>query len=161
MYTNTKQQISTMQDHNYFCTNPNTSWKGSLGICFGLRGLWKKLPSLCEHYQQRRLEPHSWARWGCCSVTQLYLTLCDPMDYRTPDFPVLHYLPEFAQTHVHWVGSAIQPSHSLSSLSPPAFNLSQHQGLCQWVSSLHQVAKVLELQFQHQPFQWTPRTDLL
>ena len=57
-----------MHDHNYFRTNPNTSWEGSLGICFGLRGLWKKLPTLCEHYQQRRLEPHSWARWGCCSV---------------------------------------------------------------------------------------------
>ena len=69
--------------------------------------------------------------------------------------------PEFTQTHAHWVGDAIQPSHPLSSPSPPAFNLSQHQGLFKWVSSSHQVAKVLELQLQHQSFQWTPRTDLL
>ena len=69
-------------------------------------------------------------------------------------FPVLHSLPKFAQTHIHWVGDAIQPSHPLSLLSPPALNLSQHQGLFQWVSSLHQVAKGLEFQYQHQSFQW-------
>ena len=68
---------------------------------------------------------------------------------------------EFTQTHVHWVGDAIQPSHPLSSPSPPAFSLSQHQGLFQWVSSSHQVAKVLGFQLQHQSFQWIPRTDLL
>ena len=71
---------------------------------------------------------------------------CNPMDCSTPGFSVLHYLPEFAQIYVHWISDAIQPSHSLSSLSPPALNLSQHQGLFQWVGSLHQVAKVLELQ---------------
>ena len=69
------------------------------------------------------------------------------------DFPLLHHLLEFAPTHVHWVSDAIQPSHPLSSPSP-AFNLSQHQGLFQWVSSLHHMANVLELQFQHQSFQW-------
>ena len=63
------------------------------------------------------------------------LTLCDPMDCSIPRFPVCHYLPEFAQTHVHWVSDVIQLSHPLSSSSPPAFNLSQHQGLFQWVSS--------------------------
>ena len=90
-------------------------------------------------------------KWlNLCTVTQSCLTLCHPMDYSTPSLPVHHQLPELAQTHVHWVGDAIQPSHLLSSPSPPAFNLSQHQGLFQWVSSLHQVAKVLELQFQHQ-----------
>ena len=72
-----------------------------------------------------------------------------------------HQLPESTQTHVHWVGDAIQPSYPLSSPSPPALNLSQHQGLFQWVSSSYQVAKVLEFQLQHQSFQWTPRTDLL
>ena len=72
-----------------------------------------------------------------------------------------HQLPESTQTYVHWVSDAIQPSHPLSSPSPPAFNLSQHQGLFKWVSSLHQVAKVLEFQLQYQSFQWTPRTDLL
>ena len=65
------------------------------------------------------------------------------------------------QTHVHWVSDAIQPSHPLSSPSPPAFSLSQHQGLFQWVSSSHQVAKVLEFHLQHQSFQWTPRTGLV
>ena len=67
-------------------------------------------------------------------------TLCDPMDYSMPGFPVLHRLPELAQIHVHWVGVVIQPSHPLSSPSP-AFSLSQHQGLFPWVSSSHQVAK--------------------
>ena len=87
--------------------------------------------------------------------------LCDLMDCSTPGLPVHHQLPEFTQTHVHWVSDAIQPSHPLSSLSPPTFNLSQQQGLFKWVSSSHQVAKVLEFQLQHQSFQWTPRTDLL
>ena len=86
-----------------------------------------------------------------CSVTQSLLTLFNPMDCSTPGFLVLHYLPEFAQIHVHWVGDAIQPSHPLSPLSLPAFNLSQHQGLFQWVGCSHQVAKVLELQLQHSP----------
>ena len=81
------------------------------------------------------------------SVTQSCLTLCLPMDCSTPGLPVHHQLPELAQTHVHWVSDAIQPSHPLSSPSPPAFNLSQHQGLFKWVSFLHQVAKVLEFQF--------------
>ena len=79
----------------------------------------------------------------------------------TPGLPVYHQLPEFTQTHVHWVSHAIQPSHPLSSPFPPAFNLSQHQGLFKWVSSLHQVAKVLEFQLQHQSFQWIFRTDFL
>ena len=83
------------------------------------------------------------------------------MDCSTPGLPVHHQLPELAQTHVHRVGDAIQPSHPLSSPSPHAFNHSQHQGLFQWLSSLHQVAKVLEFQLQRQSFQWTPRTDLL
>ena len=88
------------------------------------------------------------------SVAQLCPTLCDPMDCSMPGFPVHHQLPELAQTHVHQVRDAIQSSHSLSSHFYPAFNLSQHQGLFQCISSLHQVAKVLELQFQHQSFQW-------
>ena len=69
--------------------------------------------------------------------------------------------PEFTQTHVHWVSDTIQPSHPLSSPSPPALNLSQHQGLFKWVSPSHQVAKVLEFQLQHQSFQWIFRTDFL
>ena len=95
------------------------------------------------------------------SVAQSCPTLCNLMDCSTPGLPVHYQLLEFTQTHVHWVDDAIQPSHPLSSPSPPAFNLSQHQGLLKWVSSLHQVAKVLDFQLQHQSFQWTPRTDLL
>ena len=75
-----------------------------------------------------------------------------------PGLPIHHQLPEFTQTHVHRIGDAIQPSHPLSSPSPPAPTPSQHQGLFQWVNSSHEVAKVLE--FQHQSLQWTPRTDL-
>ena len=78
----------------------------------------------------------------------------------TPGLPV-HQLPEFPQTHIHWVSDAIHPSHPLSSLSPPALNLSQHQGLFKWVNSSHQVAKVLELQLQHQSFQWIFSTNFL
>ena len=95
------------------------------------------------------------------SVAQSCPTLCNPMNRSTPGLPVHQQLPEFTQTHVHWFGDAIQPSHSLSCPSPPAFNLSQHQGLFQWVSSLHQVGKWLAFQPQHQSFQWTPRADPL
>ena len=95
------------------------------------------------------------------SVAQSCPTLHDPMNHSRPGLPVRHQLPESTQTHVYQVGDAIQPSHPLSSPSPPAPNLSQHQGLFKWVSSSHQVAKVLEFQLQHQSFQWAPRTDLL
>ena len=94
------------------------------------------------------------------SVAQSCPTLCDPMNC-TPGLPVHHQLPEFTQTHVHWVSDAIQPSHPLSSPSPPAPNPSQHQSLFQWVNSLHEVAKVLEFQLQHHSLQRTPRADLL
>ena len=90
------------------------------------------------------------------SVAQSCPTLCDPMNRSTPGLPVHHQLQEFTQTHVHWVGDANQQSHPLLSPSPPAHSLSQHQGLFKWVTSLHQVAKVLEFQLQHQSFQWTP-----
>ena len=87
----------------------------------------------------------------CCSVTQSCPTLCHPIDCRAPNFPVLHYLPEFAQIHVHWVNDAIQPSHPptfllLSSIFPSIRVFSNE--------SSHEMAKVLELQLQHQPFQW-------
>ena len=95
------------------------------------------------------------------SVAQSCLTLCDPMNRSTPGPPVHHQLLESTQTHVHWVSDAIQPSHPLSSPSPPALRLSQHQGLFKWVRSSPDVAKELELQLQHQSLQWTPRTDLL
>ena len=95
------------------------------------------------------------------SVAQSCPTLCDPMNCSTPGLPVHHQFLEFTQTHVHRVGDALQPSHLLLSPSPPAPNPSQPQGLFQCVNSSHEVAKVLELQPQHQSFQWTPRTDVL
>ena len=99
--------------------------------------------------------------FGCCLVAKLCLTLSNPEDCSTPGFSVLHYLPEFAQDHLHWGGDAIQPSHPLSSHSPFAFNLSQPQGLFQWVAFSHQMAKVLELPLQHQFFQWIFRVNVL
>ena len=84
------------------------------------------------------------------SVAQSCQTLCDPMNRSMPGLPVHHQLPEFSQTHVHRVGDAIQPSHPLSSPSPPAPNPSQHQSIFQWVNSSHEVAKVLEFQLQYQ-----------
>ena len=92
-----------------------------------------------------------------CSAAQSCLTLCNPMYWGMPGFPVLHYLPEFAQTHVHSVCDTVQPSCLLSPPSPPAINLSQHLGLFQWVGSSHQVAKVLELHLQH-PYITTEKT---
>ena len=95
------------------------------------------------------------------SVTQSCLTLCDSMDCSRPGFPINHQLPELAKLHDHWVSDAIQISHPLSSPYPPDFNLSQHRGLFQWVSSSHHMAKVLKFELQHQSFQWIYRTDFL
>ena len=113
-------------------------------------GCWRSISRVIEHMRDQ-----------FSSVAQSSLTLCDPMNCSTPGFPVHHQLLELPQTHVHRVSDAIQPSHPLSSLSPPVFNLSQHQGLFQWVGSSHQVAIVLELQLQHQSFQWIFRTGFL
>ena len=152
-------------------------WLQQLLLRVSWYGLWLDLPSLqtvwvwleiSGKHQEIDEQPSLWSFFKL--LTNIYFTsvqslsraqlLCDPMNLNTPGFPVHHLLPEFTQTHVHWVGDAIQPSHPLSSPSPPALNLYQHQGLFQWVSSLHQMAKVLEFQLQHQSFQWTPRTDL-
>ena len=97
----------------------------------------------------------SWVQFS--SAAQSCPTLCDPMDCNTPGLPVHHQLPEFTQTHVNWISDAVQPSHPLSSPSSPTFSLS----LFKRVSSLHQVAKVLEFHLQRQSFQWTLRTDEL
>ena len=98
-------------------------------------------------------QTHGTMYWIWCCLAKLCPLLFNPMDSSMPGFSVLHYLPEFVQIHVHWVGDAIQPSHPLSPSSPPALNLSWLHGLFQWVGSLHQVVKVLELQTQHQSFQ--------
>ena len=102
----------------------------------------------------------NWQRRRFSSFAQSCPTLCNPMDCSTAGFPVHYQLPELAETRVHWVSDAIQPSNPLSFPSP-AVGLSKHQGLFQWVSSLHQVAKVLKLPFQHQSFQWILRFDFL
>ena len=120
---------------------------------------------LCMHAFLKLILCETWnlklCQWTffCYSVTQSCLTLCHPMDCSMSGFVVLHHLLELAQTHVHWVGDAIRPSHPLypQSSCPPAPNPSQYQGLFQWVNSLHEVAKVLEFQLQNQSFQWTPR----
>ena len=101
------------------------------------------------------------AQAQCLISSVQSLSLCNPMDCSLPGFPVLHCFTEFAQAHVHWVADAIQPSRPLSSPSPPIFNLSQHQSLFQWVSSLYWVAIGLELQLQHQSFQWIFMVDFL
>ena len=126
---------------------------------YGVTQSWTRLKWLSSSRSMTSNTEHPSVQFS--SVTQSCSTLCDPMDCSTPGLPVHHQLPEFTQTHVHWVGDAIQPSHPLSSPSPPVLNLSQHQGLFKWVSSLHQVTKVLEFQLQHQFFQWIFRTDCL
>ena len=103
--------------------------------------------------------PLPWNR--CCSVATSCPTFHDPMDCSMPSFPGPHHHLEFAKVQVHCISDAIQPSHPLLPSSLPAFNLSQHQGLFQWVTSLRQMTKILELQLQHQSFQWVFRVDFL
>ena len=115
---------------------------------------------LTQRHLRRKAHKHDILYISCwCSVSKMCLTLCNPMDCSTPGFPVLPHLSEFTQTLVHWVGDAIKPSHPLSPPSPLLPKVSASISLFQWVSSLHQVAKVLELQLQS--FQWICRTDLL
>ena len=135
-----------------------TGWEGSLGK----NGYMYTYIWLSPFAVYLKLSQHSLLiRYQFRSVAHLCPTFCDPMNRSTPGLPVHHQFPEFTQTHVHRVSDAIRPSHPLLSPSPPAPNPSQHQGLFQWVTSSHKVAKVLEFQLQHQSFQWTPRTGLL
>ena len=129
-----------------------------LGFVIWLKSFWtsQRCKFWCRSVEQPFLPA---ASPSCSSVAQLCLIPCDPMDCSMPSFLVLHCLLEFAQTHIHWVSDAIQPSHPM--LPPSAFYLTQHQSLFQWVGSSHQVAKVLELQLQHQSFQWMSRVDVL
>ena len=140
-------QMLTATDYDFLKFTP-LRWRNYLLQFLETKPNWRK-----EDKQQVNLQ--------FSSVTQLSPTLYDTVDCSMPGFPAHHQLPEFTQTHVHWVGDAIKPSHPLPSPSPPAFNLPQHQDLYQWVSSSHQVAKVLEFQLQHQSFQWIFRTHFL
>ena len=125
--------------------------RNRIGVSFIAGGFFTSWAT--REAQNRASAQFSWVAQSCS-------ILCDPMDCSTPGLPVNHQHPESTQTHVHWVSDAIQPSHPLS---PPSssFNLAQHQGLFQCVSSLHQVAKILELQLQHQSFHRVFRTDFL
>ena len=131
-------------------------------ISWGWTG-WISLQSkgLSRVFYNTTVQKHQLFSAQFSSVAQSSTTLCDPMNCSRAGHPVHHQLPEFTQTHIHRVGDAIQPSHLLSSPSPPTPNHSQHQSLFQWVNSSHEVAKVLEFQPEHHSFQWTPRTDLL
>ena len=132
--------------------NPDYYWK--LGGKSLLSNLLILTPESFSNHQNDPLLQFS-------SVGQSCPTLCHPINRSMPGLPVHHQLPEFTQTNVHRVGDSIQPSHPLSSPSPPAPNPSQQQGLFQWVNSSHEVDKVLEFQLQHQSFQRTSRTGLL
>ena len=130
---------------------------------------WIKYKNAGFSYLTKNLKPERWNSGDrkdlCDCPVVIQLLSCVWLSATpwtiAPSFPVLHYLLEFAQTHVHWVSDAIQACHPLLPPSPPALNLSQHHGLFQCVSSSHQVAKVLELQLQHQSFQWIFRVDFL
>ena len=122
--------------------------------CSGLPIPWRIFHSFLSSTQSKALLITCYL--SISSVTQSCPTLCDPMNHSVSGLPVHHQLPAFTQTHVYRVGDAIQPSHPLSSPSPPAPNPSQHQSLFQWVNSSHEVAKILEFQAQHQSFHEHP-----
>ena len=145
-----RKQWKQWQTYFYFSQRVRHDWATELNWTDELRDKKK-----------RGLSEFQTLCYCCCSVSKLCPALFDPMDCSTPDLPVHHQLPDLTQTHVHWVSDVIQPSHPLSYPSPHTFNLSQHQGLFQWVSSSHQVVKVLEFQLQHQSFQWIFQADLL
>ena len=142
-----------------YCTFPNDYWGWApfhMLISHHLPLLWWswKTFSFKGLYETNKKAKMTFA--VVQSLSHVWLFATPWTTYSMPGFPVLHHLPELTQTHIHWILDAIQPSHPLSFPSPPAFNLSQHQGLFQWASSSHQVAKVLEFQLQHQSFQRTP-----
>ena len=138
------------------CDAPDRGPLAPLSMGFSRQEYWSGLPCLLVNWLSVQF-----SRSGVSCDSLRPLGTCQGV-CSMPDFPVHYQLLKPAQTHVHWVGNAIQPSYPLSSPPPPpAFNLSQHQGLLRWVSSSHQVAKVLEFQLQHQSFQWIFRTDLL
>ena len=156
---NTTEGAESHRDE--FSARSTSLWCLHETYVFGfLSGIWLQVEVLSLYYWETSiLSIRLSVQFS--SVAQSCLTLCNPMNRSMPGLPVHHQLPESTQNHVHWVSDAIQLSHPLSSPSSPALNLSQHQGLFKWVSSSHEVAKILEFQPQHQSFQWTPRAGLL
>ena len=150
-----------MNQENFVLFSSSTFSKWKFVLFSGYFNVWKffhqEFRYIKNSHRGRLLYVWNWlwlkSRWHLLwhdsvqfsSVDQSCPTLCDPMNCSTPGLPVHHQLPEFTQTHIHRVGDAIQPSHPLLSPFPPALNPSQHQGLFQWVNSLHEVAKVLEI----------------
>ena len=166
-----KERFLSKVTYRYRPRDCHTEWSKSdreRQISYAITYMWNLKAGYKWTYLQNRnrvIECRKQA-YGCCcfcSVFKLCITLCEPMDCSTPGFLVPHLLPESAQLHVHWTGDAIQPSHLLSPSSPSSFNLSQHQALFHWVGCLYQVARVweLQLQHQHQSFQWVFRVDSL
>ena len=152
-----------------FRISPSNEYSGLISFRLDLLAVQETLKSFLQHHSSKAsiLQCSAFFIVELTSIHQFSSvapscpTLCNPMNRSTPGLPIHHHLPEFTQTHVHWVSDAIQPSHPWSSPSPPAPNLPQHHSLFQLVSSSHEVAKVLEFQTQHQSFQWTPRTGFL
>ena len=161
-----KTQHSESYDHGIRCHHFMANRWGNNGNSERIFRGWQKLQNHCKWWDcSHEIRGH--LLLGRKTMTKLVqfssatkpcMTLCDPIDCSMPGFPVCHQLLELTQTQVHCVGDAIQPSHPLTSPSPPSFNLSQDQGLFKWLNSSHQVAKVLELQLQHPSFKWIFRT---
>ena len=153
--TRTNEELLLLRSHfshvQLFATPLMAAHQALPSLGFSRQEHWSGFPFPSPMHES---EKWKWRRLVCT-------TLCDLMDCSTPGLPVHHQFLEFTHTHAHWVGDAIQPSHPLSSPSPPAFNFSQHQRLFQWASSSNQVAKVLEFELQHQSFQWIFKTNFL
>ena len=155
------RQWSDFENRSHRETEPETPRKHHTGPkpVYFLTSVWDRL--WVFWLSARRASLAAPQLWFCCWVAPLCPTLCNPMHCNMTGLTVFLHLLEFAQTHVRWVNDIIQPSHPLSPPSLLALNLSQHQSLFQQTGFSHQVAKELELQLQHQSFQWTFRSDFL
>ena len=160
--TNGRHSINELWSLSNICHNNNSDFlfKGNASFFFSFLTFWEtsalfyKVPASIYNF----ICSTQFSSVQSLSLVRLFAT---PMNCSTPGLPVHYQLPEFTQTHVHRGSDAIQPSHPLSSPSPPAPNPSQHQSLFQWINSSHEVAKVLEFQLQYHSLQRTPRADLL
>ena len=148
--------MKNIEKSNWFISKQNLQLANILSFC-----IFMENHCILHYVSSSNTEILIFVYLQFSSVTQLCPVLCEPMDCSTLGFSVHHQLPEIAQTHVHWVSDDIQQPHPLLSPAPPAFNISQHQSIFQRGSSLHQVARLLKFQLQHQSFQWIFRTHFL